>query len=150
MCGIAGIIAANHRDVIRPMPRAMEHRGPDGEGYDEDDAIALGRLRLSIIDLESGKQPIPNEEGNLRLVCNGEIYNSPELRETLTTRGHRFRIHSDVEVILHLYKEHGIDCVRYLCGMFVFPSVCRSPPLLLQGRPIVSIITSLPYKYNFP
>ncbi len=120
MCGIAGIIAASHRDVIRPMTRAMGHRGPDGEGYYEDDAIALGHRRLSIIDLKGGKQPIPNEEGNLQLVCNGEIYNSPELRESLTTKGHRFRTHSDVEVILHLYEEHGIDCVRYLRGMFAF------------------------------
>jgi asparagine synthase (glutamine-hydrolysing) len=120
MCGIAGIISASHRDVIRSMTRVMGHRGPDGEGYYEDNNISLGHRRLSIIDLEGGKQPIANEDGNLQLVCNGEIYNSPELREELIGKGHRFRTHTDVEVILHLYEEYGQNCVRRLRGMFAF------------------------------
>lgn len=120
MCGIAGIISATGRDVIRPMTRTMVHRGPDGEGFYEDEVIALGHRRLSIIDLEGGKQPIANEDGFLHLICNGEIYNSPQLREDLITRGHRFRTHSDVEVILHLYEEYGRDCVVHLRGMFAF------------------------------
>jgi asparagine synthase (glutamine-hydrolysing) len=120
MCGIAGIISASHRDVIRSMTRVMGHRGPDGEGYYEDNSISLGHRRLSIIDLEGGKQPIANEDGNLQLVCNGEIYNSPELREDLIGKGHRFRTHTDVEVILHLYEEYGQNCVRRLRGMFAF------------------------------
>ena len=120
MCGIAGIISASHRDVIRSMTRVMGHRGPDGEGYYEDNSISLGHRRLSIIDLEGGKQPIANEDGNLQLVCNGEIYNSPELRDELIGKGHRFRTHTDVEVILHLYEEYGQNCVRRLRGMFAF------------------------------
>ncbi len=120
MCGIAGIISATGRDVIYPMTRAMTHRGPDGEGFYSDDDIALGHRRLSIIDLEGGRQPIANETGSLQLVCNGEIYNSPELRAQLEARGHSFRTRTDVEVIVHLYEEYGTDCVRHLRGMFAF------------------------------
>lgn len=120
MCGIAGIFSANKGQTIRDMTRVIHHRGPDGEGYFEDDDVALGQRRLSIIDIEGGKQPISNEDGTLQLVCNGEIYNSPELRDQLIERGHQFRTKSDVEVILHLYEEVGKDCVRQLRGMFAF------------------------------
>lgn len=102
------------------MTAALVHRGPDGEGYYQDDHVALGHRRLSIIDLAGGAQPISNETGTLQLICNGEIYNSPQLRRELEGRGHRFKTHTDVEVILHLYEEHGRDCVRYLRGMFAF------------------------------
>ncbi len=120
MCGIAGIIAPGGREAVRPMTAALAHRGPDGEGYHDDGRIALGHRRLSIIDLEGGQQPIPNEDRSLWLVCNGEIYNSPELRADLERRGHRFRTRTDVEVILHLYEEYGEDCPRHLRGMFAF------------------------------
>lgn len=120
MCGIAGIISETDRDVITPMTRAMIHRGPDGEGFYSDNIIALGHRRLSIIDLEGGKQPISNERGTLQLICNGEIYNSPELRQDLVARGHTFKTRTDVEVILHLYEELGQQCVKHLRGMFAF------------------------------
>jgi len=102
------------------MTRCLIHRGPDGTGFYEDDRISLGHTRLSIIDLEGGAQPISNEDDNLQLVCNGEIYNSPLLRRQLLGRGHSFKTLTDVEVILHLYEEHGEKCVNYLRGMFAF------------------------------
>jgi len=102
------------------MTSALQHRGPDGVGYFEDDHVSLGHTRLSIIDLEGGAQPIANEDGTLQLVCNGEIYNSPRLREELIARGHQFSTSTDVEVILHLYEEHGERCVEHLRGMFAF------------------------------
>ena len=109
MCGIAGIHSpdpAQHQ-AISAMARSLTHRGPDDEGFYRDTSIALGMTRLSIIDLETGLYPIRNEDDTLVLICNGEIYNSPELRDTLTSLGHRFKTETDVEVILHLYEEHG-------------------------------------------
>ncbi len=120
MCGIAGILAPEHRERIQPVTRLMTHRGPDEEGYYHDDVISLGQRRLSIIDLGGGRQPIPNEDQSLQLVCNGEIYNSPELRTELEAKGHTFRTATDVEVIIHLYEEEGPDCVKRLRGMFAF------------------------------
>lgn len=120
MCGIAGITGSSRTDAIKKMTDIMVYRGPDDSGFFHDDNIALGQRRLSIIDLNSGRQPIANEDNSLQLVCNGEIYNSPELRESLIARGHQFRTATDVEVILHLYEEHGDDCVKYLRGMFAF------------------------------
>ena len=102
------------------MARSLEHRGPDDEGFYRDASISLGQTRLSIIDLETGLYPISNEDDTLVLICNGEIYNSPELRKSLISRGHRFRTRTDVEVILHLYEEHGDNCVKQLRGMFAF------------------------------
>ena len=120
MCGIVGIVSKQGSGSIRAMTDALAHRGPDGVGYFEGDGVALGHTRLSIIDLEGGAQPIPNEDETLQLVCNGEIYNSPELRRDLMARGHQFRTKTDVEVILHLYEEYGEGCVTHLRGMFAF------------------------------
>ena len=120
MCGIAGIMASNRVDAINKMTDIMIHRGPDDSGYYHDNDIALGQRRLSIIDINHGRQPISNEDDTLQLVCNGEIYNSPQLREALIAKGHRFKTATDVEVILHLYEEHGDDCVKHLRGMFAF------------------------------
>ncbi len=120
MCGIAGIVSPRNHSALELMTTAMTHRGPDGEGYYSDSLIALGHRRLSIIDLKGGKQPISNETGTLQLVCNGEIYNSPQLRRELIAAGHTFKTSTDVEVILHLYEEHGSHCVKYLRGMFAF------------------------------
>jgi len=120
MCGIAGVTGPEGLDIVRRMAGAMLHRGPDGEGFHADAHVALGQRRLSIIDLGGGKQPIANEDGTLQLVCNGEIYNSPQLRAELTQLGHEFRTKTDVEVILHLYEEHGAACVKRLRGMFAF------------------------------
>ncbi len=120
MCGIAGIVSKQKRGSIRGMTDALAHRGPDGVGYYENHGVALGHTRLSIIDLDGGAQPISNEDDTLQLVCNGEIYNSPQLRQELIAKGHRFKTQTDVEVILHLYEEHGQRCVSYLRGMFAF------------------------------
>jgi len=120
MCGIAGAIGPDAGAVVEAMTEALFHRGPDAGGYYRDNRIALGQRRLSIIDIAGGHQPIANEDGRIQLICNGEIYNSPELRRELEARGHRFRTRTDVEVILHLYEEHGRDCAKHLQGVFAF------------------------------
>ena len=100
------------------MADSIVHRGPDDEGFFDDDSIVLGMRRLSIIDVEGGRQPIANEDRTVFAVCNGEIYNYRELRRQLQQRGHRFRSHSDVEVTVHLYEEYGETFVDHLVGMF--------------------------------
>jgi asparagine synthase (glutamine-hydrolysing) len=102
------------------MAAAIRHRGPDDEGFYFKENVAMGMRRLSIIDLATGRQPISNEDGSVWVVFNGEIYNFPELRERLLARGHRFSTHSDTEVIVHLYEDHGDDLVDHLNGMFAF------------------------------
>jgi asparagine synthase (glutamine-hydrolysing) len=134
MCGIAGVLSASGRDAVFAMTEALAHRGPDGTGYYQDEMIALGHRRLSIIDLVTGAQPIANETGELQLICNGEIYNSPELRRRLLANGHRFRTSTDVEVILHLYEEFGRDCIRHLRGMFAFALWDAKAKTLLLAR----------------
>jgi len=125
MCGIAGIF---HADSIRPvdaeLPRRMAariaHRGPDGDGYWFGRGIAFAHRRLSIIDVERGRQPMANEDGRVQVVFNGEIYNHIELRAWLESRGHRFASHCDTEVLVHLYEELGSELVHKLRGMFAF------------------------------
>jgi asparagine synthase (glutamine-hydrolysing) len=122
MCGICGLIQPGGIDEarLRAMADAMRHRGPDDEGFWVDDGVGLGQRRLSIIDLAGGRQPIPNRDETVWLVCNGEIYNSPELRRDLEARGYPFRTKTDVEVVLHLYDEYGVECVEHLRGMFAY------------------------------
>ena len=123
MCGIVGLYAprvADPLELVRQMAAAIVHRGPDDEGFLQDGAFAMGIRRLSIIDLAGGHQPITNETGDLSIVFNGEIYNYRELRETLLGCGHRFRTHSDTEVILHAFEEYGPQCVHHFNGMFAF------------------------------
>jgi len=120
MCGVAGAVGPDAAEISRRMTAALVHRGPDDEGHLLRDNVALGFRRLSIIDVDGGNQPISNENEDVHLVCNGEIYNSPELRKKLEAAGHRFRTRTDVEVILHLYEEYGEDCVSRLRGMFAF------------------------------
>jgi asparagine synthase (glutamine-hydrolysing) len=124
MCGICGVLSLDggRPDLafVRRMADSIRHRGPDGEGFYDDGAVAVGHRRLSIIDLATGDQPIFNEDGSIAIVFNGEIYNYRELREALIAKGHRFRTTGDTEVIVHLYEERGIDCVRDLNGMFAF------------------------------
>jgi len=126
MCGIAGKLYFDpRRDVARELLERMHqvqaHRGPDASGIHLDGSLGLAHSRLSIIDLSpAGHQPMPNEDGTVWIVFNGEIYNFPELRPDLERRGHRFRSRTDTETILHLYEEHGPDCLRYLRGMFAF------------------------------
>ena len=122
MCGIAGILGGDpdRREAVGRMTDALIHRGPDDSGFFHDDHISLGQRRLSIIDLVTGQQPISNETDDVVLICNGEIYNSPQLREDLLQRGHRFKTSTDVETIIHLYEEYGDECVKHLRGMFAF------------------------------
>src|SRR3989441_10434487 len=123
MCGIAGKISrAEHvdRSLIDQMCKIMEHRGPDSRGVFLDQNVGLGVQRLAIIDLETGDQPIFNEDRSIVVVLNGEIYNYRELRSSLLGAGHRFATHSDTEVIVHLYEDKGDDCVQMLRGMFAF------------------------------
>jgi asparagine synthase (glutamine-hydrolysing) len=101
------------RDVIK-------HRGPDDEGIFIDGNVGLGHRRLSIVDVAAGHQPMTNEDGTLHITYNGEIYNHADFREELEAKGHVYQTHCDTETILHLYEEHGEQCVTYLRGMFAF------------------------------
>jgi asparagine synthase (glutamine-hydrolysing) len=112
----------------------MEHRGPDSAGLFADDGVAIGVQRLAVIDLESGDQPIYNEDGSVVVVLNGEIYNFAQLREELVRAGHRFRTQSDTEVVVHLYEEMGRECVERLRGMFAFALWDRRTRRLLLAR----------------
>jgi len=122
MCGIAGILGAMDRDErsrrVQAMTGRLVHRGPDDEGFFDDEGVSLGFRRLSVIDLETGQQPIVLTNGPIAIVLNGEIYNFRELRTELEARGHRFRSRGDVEVVLRLYSEEGIGCLERLNGMF--------------------------------
>jgi asparagine synthase (glutamine-hydrolysing) len=121
MCGICGIASTNgsaDADRVAAMSATLVHRGPDSFGEFADGVAALAARRLSIIDLETGDQPIANEDGSLHVVQNGEIYNYAELRRELERAGHRFRTHCDTEVLLHLYEEHGDGFAKRLRGMF--------------------------------
>ncbi len=122
MCGITGFISKdkNKKQIIKKMADRIIHRGPDDEGYFTDSYIALGHRRLSIIDINSGKQPIFNEDKSKVIIFNGEIYNYEKLKEDLLKKGHKFRTNTDTEVILHGYEEYQDDLYSKLRGMFAF------------------------------
>ena len=125
MCGICGIVdyqggGADFERRLPPMVTSLRHRGPDQSGTWRNDHAALGHARLSIIDLTDGRQPLSNEDDTVWIAYNGEVYNFSEMRDDLRSRGHQFRTGTDTEVIVHLYEEHGIDCVQHLRGMFAF------------------------------
>src|SRR3984885_886831 len=125
MCGICGKLMLGREATVPPgllkaMADTIEHRGPDDYGYYVSGPIGLGFRRLSIIDLNTGHQPLSNEDGTIWIVFNGEIYNYQELREYLVARGHLFKTQTDTEVIVHLYEEQGAACVEKLRGMFAF------------------------------
>ena len=125
MCGICGQVLFDPEARVDPaelrrMTEAIIHRGPDSDGYYLEDTVGLGMRRLRIIDLETGEQPIANEDGSLWIVLNGEIYNYVELRPELEARGHVFRTRSDTETILHLYEDYGPKCLEHLNGMYAF------------------------------
>jgi len=124
MCGIAGILSLDGQparaDDVRRMCAAMQHRGPDDEGVYRGTGVALGMRRLSIIDLQTGHQPVSNEDGSVWVVLNGEIYNYRELRRHLESRGHRLATRTDTETIAHLYEVYGPNLVAHLRGMFAF------------------------------
>lgn len=138
MCGIAGI-AGGPNEIVDPalvhrMCQSIVHRGPDDEGILVKPGIGLGMRRLSIIDLAGGHQPIFNEDRSVAVVYNGEIYNFPDLRRELEQRGHRFYTACDTEVIVHLYEEHGPECVQKLRGMFAIALYDERQHSLLLAR----------------
>jgi asparagine synthase (glutamine-hydrolysing) len=121
VCGICGIASTNSSritDRVAAMSATLVHRGPDSSGEFNDEGVALAARRLSIIDLETGDQPVANENGTVHVVQNGEIYNYRELRRELERAGHSFRTQGDTEVLLHLYEEHGDRFAERLRGMF--------------------------------
>jgi asparagine synthase (glutamine-hydrolysing) len=125
MCGIAGIMdSAGRRPIdsglLRRMTDSIAHRGPDGSGFHLAPGIGIGHRRLAIIDVAGGQQPLFSEDNNVVVSFNGEIYNFKALAAELTDRGHRFRTHSDTEVIVHAWEEWGPDCLRRFRGMFAF------------------------------
>jgi len=125
MCGICGQVNTDPGRPVDPavlgqMNAVIRHRGPDSDGTYLRDNAGLAMRRLAIIDLATGDQPMSNEDGTAWIVCNGEIYNHPQLRVELQARGHLFRSRSDTEVIIHLYEEHGPACTDHLRGMFAF------------------------------
>ena len=139
MCGIAGFISVGDkrpadRRVVMQMADTLTHRGPDSAGYFVDGHAALGFRRLSIIDLETGDQPIYNEDGSIVMICNGEIFNYRELKRTLELQGHSFRTKSDVEVLVHLYEEKGFDFLNDLNGQFAFAMYDRKNQTLFVAR----------------
>ena len=139
MCGICGIFFANREwrvqgDVLAQMNRRIVHRGPDDEGFFVEENVGLAMRRLSIIDVKSGHQPLANENRDVWIVFNGEIYNHAELRENLEARGHQYRTRSDTETIVHLYEEYGSDCVKHLRGMFALVIWDRRKRVLFAAR----------------
>src|SRR5678815_36884 len=141
MCGIygmAGELGASD-GLLLAMDRALHHRGPDENGAWRDPGCALGMRRLSIIDLDSGRQPVPNEDGSVWVVFNGEIYNYQDLRRDLEQRGHVFSTRTDTETIVHLYEEYGKRCVDHMRGMFAFALWDENKKQLLLARDRVGI-----------
>ena len=150
MCGFAGYIhnygTFDKEEVIHKMADRIKHRGPDDAHYYIDDGIALGFRRLSIIDLEGGRQPILNEDGSLVLLFNGEIYNYQELREELIKAGHVFTTKTDSETILHGYEEYGKIILDRLRGMFAFIIWNKNTKELFGARDIFGIKPFYYYK----
>lgn len=139
MCGIAGFTSFNKKnyniqDTMTSMLDSIAHRGPDASGDYFEESINLGHRRLSIVDLENGKQPLISEDGKIILSFNGEIYNYVELREQLIKQGFKFQTTSDTEVIIHMYRKHGMDFLKHLNGMFAIALWDRDLEQLLIAR----------------
>ena len=136
MCGIVGFVGArdNAQEILQAMMDRIAHRGPDGQGQFLEGPVALGQRRLSIIDLEGGRQPMYNEDESLVVVFNGEIYNFQALREELTAAGHTFATRSDTEVLLHGYEQWGREMLDRLRGMFTFAIWDRREKTLFCAR----------------
>ncbi len=139
MCGLAGAVGPPGGDpernaVVRRMTSTLFHRGPDGEGYAFRDGCSLGFRRLAIVDPVAPSPPFASEDRSIWTICNGEIYNSVQLRARLEARGHRFRTQVDTEVLPHLYEEHGPDLIHHLDGMFAFAVWDEPRRRLMLGR----------------
>ena len=142
MCGIAGTINFDDLKISKRMVDLFSYRGPDdyGEYTDSQEKVGLAMRRLSIIDLSKGKQPIPNEDKTIWVVCNGEIYNSPDLRQQLLAKGHSFTSNnSDVETLVHLYEEDGVDLLERLNGMFAFVIYDKRKKIIFGARDRIGI-----------
>ena len=144
MCGICGKVTFDRHDrvppaLLRAMLDTIRHRGPDDEGVYTAPQVGLGHRRLSIIDLNTGHQPLSNEDGTVWIVFNGEIYNFRELRTLLLGKGHVFRTKTDTEVIVHLYEEFGSACLEKLRGMFAFAIWDENRRTLFLARDRVGI-----------
>ena len=143
MCGFAGYVHSdadiNHDEIIKAMSDRIIHRGPDDADYYVDDNISLGFRRLSIIDLDGGRQPLTNEDGSLVLMFNGEIYNYRILREELIEKGHIFKTNTDSEVLVHGYEEYGRELLTKLRGMFAFIIWDKNNKKLFGARDIFGI-----------
>jgi asparagine synthase (glutamine-hydrolysing) len=139
MCGICGIVFSDRNwrvagDVLAAMNQRIVHRGPDDDGFFVEENVGLAMRRLSIIDVKTGHQPLANENQDIWIVFNGEIYNHADLRISLEAKGHRYRSRSDTETIVHLYEEYGRDCVSHLRGMFAFAIWDRRKRTLFAAR----------------
>jgi asparagine synthase (glutamine-hydrolysing) len=135
MCGICGIYGIEDKALVEQMLSVLKHRGPDDSGIYTDNNISIGHARLSIIDLsEKGRQPMPNEDGDIWLSVNGEIYNFMELRAELEKKGHRFYSNSDSEAIVHTYEECGLDFINKLRGMFALALYDKNKGRLILAR----------------
>lgn len=152
MCGIAGFLTKKNmprrEEVLEDMLHCIIYRGPDDQGEYIDEQVAMGMRRLSIIDLDTGHQPITNEDENIVLVCNGEIYNYRDIREELRKKGHIFKTGSDVEVILHLYEEMGEELFSRIDGMFGFALWDKKLGKLIVGRDRTGIKPVFYYHHN--
>jgi len=118
MCGICGFTGTENTLLLRRMNKLLNHRGPDDTAYYADKKCSLGMKRLSIIDLKKNIYPITNENQDIHVVYNGEIYNFKEITKLLEKRGHIFKTNCDGEVIVHAYEEWGEECVKRFNGMF--------------------------------
>lgn len=139
MCGIVGYVDLNRAGrvderTLADMANALIHRGPDSHGYFVEPNAGIGTRRLRIIDLETGDQPLFNEDRSLALSCNGEIFNYRELRRELENKGHKFRTKTDVEVLVHLYEEHGVGFLNKLNAQFAFAIYDRKDGTLFLAR----------------
>jgi asparagine synthase (glutamine-hydrolysing) len=144
MCGICGKLEFSREkqvpaSLLKDMANAIRHRGPDDEGFYTSGQVGFGFRRLSIIDLNTGHQPLSNEDGTVWIVFNGEIYNYRSLREELVAKGHAFKTKTDTEVIVHLYEEYGSECVTKLRGMFGFAIWDSKTSTLFMARDRVGI-----------
>jgi asparagine synthase (glutamine-hydrolysing) len=137
LCGIAGFTHKDHRVKLTSIQRALQaliHRGPDQQGVYESPDVALGAVRLAIIDLTGGDQPLISSDGNTVLVFNGEIYNHASLRQRLRAMGHRFISSSDTEVVVHAFRQWGSKCFSRLRGMFALAVWTQSKKQLILAR----------------
>lgn len=152
MCGICGVFYTDRsrrvdRESLMAMNQQIVHRGPDDDGFFIEENLGLAMRRLSIVDVQTGHQPLSNEDRSIWIVYNGEIYNHAALRKDLEARGHHYRTRSDTETIVHLYEEYGRDCVQHLRGMFAFAIWDRAKRSLFVARDRLGI-KPLYYRYQ--